>query len=84
MEAMQKYSKDGDFKEPILKCESCNKVVLLTDLRKIGMCPFCGNTRVRNIRTMTEEDMTTVKRWIEEGKCDPEWLALFEPSEVNA
>lgn len=84
MEAMQKYSKDGEFKEPVLKCESCNKVVLHADLKKIGMCPLCGNTRVRNVRTLTDEDQATVKKWIAEGKCDPAWLELFEPSEVNA
>ncbi|MDI6741627.1 MAG: hypothetical protein QMD11_02715 [Smithella sp.] len=84
MEAMRKYGKDDEFREPVLKCESCNKVVLLAVLKKIGMCPLCGNTKVRNVRTMTDEDQVTVERWIYEGKCDSAWLELFEPSEVNA
>lgn len=84
METTQKYSKDGPFSEPVLRCDSCNKVVLLVDLKTAGMCPHCGTTRVNNVRTLTDEDRMTVEKWIAEGKVKADWLDLFAPSEVNA
>ena len=78
MEATGKYNKEGAFVEPVLICDSCTKVVLLDDLHKQGMCPECGNTKVRNVKILNDENLLRVNKWIEEGKVDPDWLKLFE------
>ena len=78
VEIKEFYSKDGAFNEPVLICDSCTKVVLKTDLHRLGMCPHCGNTRVRNVRTLNDENLLRVNKWVEEGKVDPDWLKLFE------
>jgi predicted RNA-binding Zn-ribbon protein involved in translation (DUF1610 family) len=83
LRATEKYPVDGPFKEPVLRCDSCSNLVLATTLREIGMCPHCGNTRVKNARTMTEEDMDKAKQWIELGLLDPDWLHLFTGKEVQ-
>jgi hypothetical protein len=75
-----KYSKDGEFKEPVVKCDACQALLLRADLRKDGQCKHCGNTRVRNVRAMTEGDMALAKVWAETGKIDPDWIKLFEES----
>jgi hypothetical protein len=74
----QKYSKDGDFKEPVVRCDACQDLILRALLKKVGMCPACSNTRVRNVRMMTQEDFNKVSAWVGEGKIDPDWLKLFE------
>ena len=83
MEPTQKYSKDGDFKEPVVICDACTKLIIVSELKKIGMCPHCSNTRVRNVRIMTEENMEIAKKWAAEGKIDPDWLKLFEGVDVT-
>jgi predicted RNA-binding Zn-ribbon protein involved in translation (DUF1610 family) len=83
LRAAQKYPVDGPFKEPVLRCDSCVKLVLATTLREAGMCPHCGNTRVRNARTMNDEDMAKAKEWISQGLLDPDWLHLFAGREVQ-
>lgn len=75
----QKYSKDGPFNEPVVMCDKCQELLLRSQLSRDGMCCKCGNTRVRNVRVLTEENMAIAKGWAEEGKIDPDWLRLFEP-----
>jgi hypothetical protein len=77
-----KYSKDGPFREPVIRCYGCQGLALVDTIKKIGMCPHCSNTRVTNVRTMNEDEAKQVRQWISEGKCDPDWLAEF--SEVEA
>ncbi len=80
-----KYSKDGPYNEPCVKCDACQKLLLVADLKKTGMCRHCGNTKVRNIRTLTVEDMAAAKEWIEKGLMNADWLELFEPTpEIEA
>lgn len=76
--AEQKYSKDGPFVEPVVRCDACQDLILMSVLKKVGSCPGCSNTRVRNVRTMKQEDMDRAKAWANEGKIDPDWLKLFE------
>jgi hypothetical protein len=75
----QKYSKDGDFKEPCVLCDRCNQLLLVYALKHEGMCPHCGNTRVRNVRVMTDHHMRQAQAWAASGVIDAEWLKLFEP-----
>lgn len=77
IEALNKYSIDGPFLEPVVRCDSCQELLIVKDMRKVGMCPHCSNTRVRNVRTMNEQDMEKAKAWASEGKIDPVWLHIF-------
>lgn len=69
-----KYSKDAPFTDPVVRCDSCIKLVKTASVQKHGCCTHCGNRRVRAINLMTEAELTEVKTW----NIDPEWLALFE------
>lgn len=82
LSAAQKYSVDGPFNEPVVRCDSCARVVLTATLKELGMCPHCSNTRVRNVRTMTDDDIARVKNWVDHGLIDSEWLNLFKEKEV--
>lgn len=77
----QKYSKDDEFHEPVLICDSCNELVLATTLRNVGSCNHCGNRKVRNVRVLSEENMEIARAWASAGKIDPDWLKLFEACE---
>lgn len=77
-DALTKYSKDGDFKEPVLRCDSCHKLVLHAELKQHGMCPHCGNTRVRNVRVMNDAEMEQALAWALAGTINADWLELFE------
>lgn len=78
----QKYSKDGPFNDPVVRCDSCQALLLRTELHQHGMCKHCGNTRVRNLRTMNEGDWALLETWAETGKIDPDFLKLFEGVEA--
>jgi hypothetical protein len=82
LRATEKYPVDGPFKEPVLRCDSCTGLILASTLREIGMCPLCSNTRVRNVRTMTDKDMGKVNEWVSSGHLDPDWIHLFTGKEV--
>lgn len=82
LSAAQKYSVDGPFNEPVLRCDSCARLILAATLKEIGMCPHCSNTRVRNVRTMNDEDIQRAKDWADKGLIDPEWMNLFKEKEV--
>lgn len=74
-----KYSKDGPFLEPVVRCDSCAKLCLVEDLKKIGCCPHCSNTRVRNVRTISDIEIAEMKKL----NVDPDWIDLFEPVELK-
>jgi Zn finger protein HypA/HybF involved in hydrogenase expression len=82
-EAEAKYSKDGPFVEPVVRCDKCNEIVQVQILKRLGMCPHCSNTRVRNVRTLSEEEVKRVQGWVDIGEVDPDWIKLFEPQEVS-
>jgi len=74
---MKKYSKEGPFEDPIMRCDSCQALIKRDSIQHLGMCSECGNKRFRNVLILTEE---------EQGKLvgmgiDPEWLNLFAPVE---
>ena len=73
-----KYSKDGPFTEPVVRCYGCQKLALVATIKQVGMCPHCGNTRLTNVRVMQDDEAAQVRQWIADGQCDPDWLAEFE------
>lgn len=72
-----KYDKDGSFQDPVLRCDSCAKLVFMEDIRILGMCP-CGNRKVRNLQTFTNEELEVMQK----RNVDPEFIALFQDSGV--
>lgn len=77
----QKYAKDGPFAEPLVRCDSCQRLLFVQELREHGMCAHCGHTRVRNVRAMSDEDMAQAKEWVSHGKLDSQWVELFEATQ---
>jgi len=69
-----KYHKDAPFQDPVLRCDSCQKLMLNTIMHALGKCPNCGNRKVRNVTTMNNDEYD----WMKEKNIDPEFLALFE------
>lgn len=78
--AAAKYSHDGEFSEPLVRCDSCSKLIFTKELSKNGMCD-CGNLRVKNVRSLRVDDdvdeLQQIRKWAEEGKLDPDWVDLW-------
>ena len=70
---MDKYDKDAPFADPVVRCDSCAKIVQTTELRRLGCCPNCGNRKVRNVLVFNEADLAQMKEW----NIDPEFLSKF-------
>lgn len=68
-----KYSIDAPFCEPIVRCDACQQINFLDKVKQKGGCHYCGNNRVKNVLTMTPDEMRKIK-----DEVDPEFLALFE------
>jgi rRNA maturation endonuclease Nob1 len=71
---MAKYSKDGDFTDPVVRCDACSKITLTRELKRIGCCPTCGNRKVRNLLVFNEQELAQMKDW----GVDPDFIAVFE------
>jgi len=74
--AAERYSHDGEFIDPLVRCDSCSELIFLNQLNKLGMCE-CGNRRVRNVITLKEEELQQAREWVEQGKLDKVWLDLW-------
>jgi len=74
---MAKYGKEDGFNDPVVRCTECSKMFSREKLRDAGMCPACGNKRVRNCLTLSEDEMKQLK----DNNIDPDFLALFEGKE---
>ena len=74
---MAKYSKDGEFTDPVVRCDSCQKILLVQALRERGGC-VCGSRKVRNVGNFSEEEMQEMKNW----GIDEDFLVLFEAVEA--
>lgn len=70
---LSKYGKDAEFQDPVVRCDSCLKIIRLESLRQLGMCE-CGNRKVRNMQTYNEAEEAQMKEW----GVDPDFLALFQ------
>ena len=69
---MDKYDKDAPFNDPVVRCDSCNKIIRLETLKDLGMCS-CGNRKIRNLQTFSKEEEAQMLEW----GVDPAFLALF-------
>lgn len=78
---MEKYGKES-FNDPVLRCDSCRKLVLRSTLHRLGKCP-CGNRKVREVHSVDSEEVV----WMQTQGIDPEFIACFAPvpdEEVSA
>ena len=71
---MNKYDKDAPFSDPVVRCDSCSKIVKTEQLRQTGCCPHCGNRKVRNLQVFNELERAQMEAW----GVDPAFLAEFE------
>lgn len=68
-----KYHKDGEFTDPVVRCDSCSKIIRTTTLRSLGSC-VCGNRKVRNLLAFNDEERAQMEAW----GVDAEFISLFE------
>jgi len=63
-----------EFTDPVVRCCDCQRLVTREEVRKHGMCPGCGNRRMRNVLVLSDKEMADLDR----KGVSPEFLALFE------
>jgi len=61
------------FSDPVVRCDSCVKLLKLETLKRVGACPHCGNKRVRDVLTFDSDERDKMENW---GFYD--FLAKFE------
>ena len=71
--SVDKYGKDAPFCDPVVRCDSCSKIIQTATLRQLGMCS-CGNRKIRNLQTFTPEEMQQMETW----GVDPDFFAMFQ------
>lgn len=47
--ALAQYPTDGEFKDPMLRCAGCHRVVVRKKVEKIGCCPKCEHRKMQAI-----------------------------------
>lgn len=50
------------FTEPVLRCDSCNKLVAKNAITKLGLCNHCGNKRFRAIDVISDLELLQIKK----------------------
>lgn len=75
---MDKYHKDAPFQDPVVRCDSCSEIVLVSTLKKLGSCK-CGNRKIRNLQAFTPEEKAQMEAW----GVDPAFLAQFEGVDID-
>lgn len=67
------------FTDPIVRCMSCSQLMLVGSIAKTGCCPKCGNKRVTDVRTLTDDELKRLRteRMREKGVTE-EFLSEFQ------
>jgi len=52
-----------EFDDPVLRCDSCQKLVRRITLHKLGCCNHCGNKRMRNLTIFNDEEKAKMEAW---------------------
>ncbi len=60
---LDKIQPEGEFSDPVLRCDSCQALVKRKSLHKLGACPKCGNKRVRNLTVLNEKERDQLREW---------------------
>lgn len=70
---MQKYDRDAPFADPVVRCDSCGKLIRMEQLHRNGLCK-CGNRKVRAILSFNLMEYLKMRfLW----RVDPEYLKTF-------
>jgi hypothetical protein len=72
------YGKDDPFEDPVVRCDSCSRILLTTKLKHLGSC-ICGSRKVRNVMGFTPVEQDLMGKW----GVDPKWLRLFEKTDSD-
>lgn len=70
---MKKYDKDAPFMDPVVRCDSCGRLILIKKLHKYGFCS-CGNKKVRAMLAFNLREYLKMRFW---WRVDPEYLKTF-------
>ncbi len=62
------------FTDPVVRCCECQNIMDRSDVQKYAGCPECGSKRVRNVTTLSEEEIAELR----EVSAYTEFLELFE------
>ena len=73
--SFEKYDPDGPFVDPVVRCQSCQSLILRKVIQSVGSCPKCGHRRMGNVLNITGEEIEGLK----EKGIDPDWIALLKP-----
>lgn len=68
------YESDAPFHDPVVRCDSCQRILMVSKLREMGGC-ICGSRKVRNLKGFDDKEQALMIEW----EIDPAFLALFEP-----
>ena len=71
---MDRFSKDGPFEDPVVRCCECQVLITREQIQKFGGCPKCGNKRIRNVLNMTGNEMEALRT----KQISEDFLKLFE------
>ena len=63
LDAFDGIEDQGEFNDPVLRCDSCQALVKRLTLHKIGSCDKCGNKRVRNLTVFNEVEKAEMEKW---------------------
>jgi DNA-directed RNA polymerase subunit RPC12/RpoP len=62
----------------ILRCDSCQELVKLKSIHKLGVCKHCGNKRFKSVLILSTEERNKLDSWGEH-----EFLKEFQAVEEN-
>ena len=66
--------KNEGFTDPVLRCDSCAKIVLTEKVTDLGYCNHCGNKRFRNVLNFNDEEAEMMRK----AGVKEEFFALFK------
>ena len=72
-EPMKKYGEDAPFEDPVVRCDSCGKIILMKTIHQYGFCK-CGNRKVRGVTAFNLREYLKMRFW---WRVDPEYLKTF-------
>lgn len=60
---LEDVTDDGEFTDPVLRCDSCQCLVRRETLHKLGSCRECGNKRMRNLTVFNDKEKSQLIEW---------------------
>lgn len=72
-------SENEGFNEPVLRCDSCKKMVVKDTINEIGMCNYCGNKRFRPVDVFNDDELVQIKKL----DNSENFLMLFKEADIE-